>query len=64
MHYLANWNLNTYVTWRGNEYELPDSVETCKSMIIYELIVIVLLLFILQNNKNAQYMYKALFYSP
>ena len=48
----CNWN--TYVTWRGNEYELPeddnDSVETCRSVIIYKLIVIVLLLVILQDN--------------
>jgi hypothetical protein len=47
----CNWN--TYVTWRGNEYELSedehDSVETCSSVIIYKLIVIVLLLIILQN---------------
>ena len=52
----CNWN--TYVAWRGNEYELPEddtSVETC--VIIYKLIVIVLLLVILQNNKNARSMY-------
>ena len=34
------------------------TVETCRSVIIYKLIVIVLLLVILQNNKNAQYMYQ------
>jgi hypothetical protein len=49
----------TYVTWQGNEYELPegehDSVETCRSVIIYRLIVNVFLLVILQNNKNARY---------
>ena len=40
----CNWY--TYVTWRGNEYELSedehDSVETCSNVIIYKLIVIVL----------------------
>ena len=44
-----SWNWNTYVTWRGYEYELPEddmSVETCSSVIIYKLIVIVLLLVI------------------
>ena len=45
---------NTYVTWRGNEYELSedehDSVETCSSVIIYKLIEIVVLLFILQHK--------------
>ena len=50
----CNWY--TYVTWRGNEYELSedehDSVETCRSVIIYKLIVIVLLLVILQNNNK------------
>ena len=48
-------NRNTYVTWRGNEYELSedehDSVETCSNVIIYKLIVTVLLLVILQNKK-------------
>ena len=41
----CNWY--TYVTWRGNEYELSedehDIVETCSSVIIYKLIVIVFL---------------------
>ena len=36
----CNWY--TYVTWRGNEYELSedehDGVETCSSVIIYKLI--------------------------
>ena len=34
----CNWY--TYVTWWGNEYELPedehDSVETCRGVTIYE----------------------------
>ena len=55
----CNWN--TYVTWRGNEYELSedehDSVETCRSVIIYKLIVIVLLLAIVQNNNNKSVLY-------
>ena len=56
------YNWNTYVTWRGNEYELPEdehySVKTRRSVIIYKLIVIVLLLVSLQNNKkNAWYMH-------
>ena len=41
-----SWNWYTYVTWRGNEYELSedehDSVETRSSVIIYKLIVILL----------------------
>ena len=50
----CNWN--TYVTWRGNEYELSeDDTIVSKhvgSVIIYKLIVTVLLLVILQNNKK------------
>ena len=50
----CNWY--TYVTWRGNEYELSeDDTIVSKhvgSVIIYKLIVIVLLLVILQNNKK------------
>ena len=50
----CNWN--TYVTWRGNEYELSeDDTRVSKhvgSVIIYKSIVIVLLLVILQNNKK------------
>ena len=46
----CNWN--TYITWRGDECELSeddnDSVETCRTAVIYKLIVIVLLLVILQ----------------
>ena len=53
--------LNTYITWRGNEYELPEDdtivSKHVESAIIYKLIVIVLLLVILQNNKNARCMY-------
>ena len=55
----CNWN--TYVAWRGNEYEHPEEDTIMSkhvgSVIIYELIVIVLLLVILQNNNNARYMY-------
>ena len=51
----CNWN--TYVTWRGDENELSedehDSVETCRSVIIYKLIVIVVLFVILQNKKHS-----------
>ena len=47
----CNWN--SYVAWRGNEYELSeDDTIVSKhvgSVIIYKLIVIVLLLVILQN---------------
>ena len=49
----SNWY--TYVTWQGNEYELSEddtSVETCRSVIIYKFIVIVLLLVDLQNSKK------------
>ena len=50
----CSWN--TYVTWRGNEYELPeDDTIVSKhvgSVIICKLIVGVLLLVILQNNKK------------
>ena len=50
----CNWN--TYVTWRGNEYELPeDDMIVSKhvwSVTIYKLFVIVPLLVILQNNKK------------
>ena len=45
-----------YVNWQGNEYELPEdehnSVETCRSVIIHKLIVIVLLIGFLQTNKK------------
>ena len=45
-----------YVTWRANEYELPEDdtivSKHVRSVVIYKLIVIVLLLLILQNNKN------------
>ena len=52
-------NCYTYVTWRGNEYELPEGDATVsKHVITYKLIVIVFLLVILQNNKNERYMYK------
>ena len=49
----CNWY--TYVTWRGNEYELSED-DTIVSkyvggVIIYKLIVTVLLLIILPNNK-------------
>ena len=54
-------NCISYVTWRGNEYELPeDDTIVSKhvgSVIIYILIVILFLLVILQNSKNARYMY-------
>ena len=46
------WNI--CVTWWGSEYELSEDdtivFETCRSVIIYKLIVIVLLLVILENN--------------
>ena len=49
-------NSYAYVTWRGNEYELSeDDTIVSKhvgSVIIYKLIVTVLLLVILQNNKK------------
>ena len=56
----CNWN--TRVTWQGNEYELlEDDTIVSKhvgSVIIYKLIVIVLLLVILQNDKkNTRDMY-------
>ena len=57
----CNWS--TYVTWRGKEYELSeDGTIVSKhvgSLIIYKLIGILLLLFVLQNNKN-QEMYSEL----
>ena len=50
----CNWY--TYVTLRGNEYEIPeDDTIVSKhvgSVIIYKLIVILLLLVILQKNKK------------
>ena len=50
----CDWN--TYVTWRGNEYEFPEEDKIVSkhvgSVIIYKLIVIVLLLVILQSNKK------------
>ena len=50
----CNWY--TYVTWRGNEYELSeDDMIVSKhvgNVIIYKLIVIVLLLVILPNNNK------------
>ena len=47
----CNWY--TYVTWRGNEYELPEDdtiVSKYVSVVICKLIVILLLLVILQNK--------------
>ena len=48
-------NCNTYVTWRGNEYELTEDdtivSKHVRSVIIYKLTVILLLLVILQNKK-------------
>ena len=44
---------NTCVTWQGIDYRLPeddDSVETCRSVIICE--IIVHLLVIVQNKKK------------
>ena len=56
-----SWNWNTYVNlareWVQAPWRRHDSVETYSSGIIYKLIVIVLLLVILQNNKNARYVY-------
>ena len=55
----CNWY--TYVTWRGNEYELSEDATIVSkhvgSVVVYKLIVIVLLLVILQNNKNGQYIF-------
>ena len=48
----CNWY--AYVTWRGNEYEISED-ETI--VVIYKLIVFMLLLVVLQSNKNARYMY-------
>ena len=50
----------TYVIWQGNEGKLPEDdtfgVETCRSLIIYIFIIIVLSLVDLQILKNARYM--------
>ena len=50
----CNWN--TYVTWRGNEYELSEDDTTVSkhvgSVIIYKFNVTVLLMVILQNKKT------------
>ena len=50
----CNWY--SYVTWRGNEYELPEDETIVSkhvgSVIIQKLIVILFLLVILQNNKK------------
>jgi hypothetical protein len=51
----SSCNLYTYVTWRGNEYELSEDdtivSKHVRSVIIYKLIVIVFLMAILQNKK-------------
>ena len=48
------WNI--YVTWRGNEYEVPEDdtivSKHIDSVIICKLILIALLLVILQNKRN------------
>ena len=59
---LVNNSCNcTYVIWQGNEDKLPEDdtfdVETCRSLIIYVFIIIVLSLADLQVIKNARYMY-------
>jgi len=46
----AQNNLLTCVTWKGVDYKLPEDDETCRSVIICE--IIVHLLVIVQNNKR------------
>ena len=52
---------NTSVTSRGTNHELPEdeheSVETCRSVMICELTVIVPLLVTVQNKKNKKNKY-------
>ena len=49
---------NTCLTWRGTDYELSeDDTIVSKHLGVWYLIVIVFLLVIAQNNKNAVYMY-------